>query len=172
MAFPSSAPGAHRYDLPVRVSARTDYAVRAAVVLATTQPRVLIKAEAISQAESIPLKYLLSILNSLRQAEIVNSQRGSEGGYSLARPPADISVADVIEAVEGPLMSGRPPRDGLTPSATGPAHLLPDVWRAVRVNVEEVLRAVTLADLAGGTLPESVTGVLSAASANAPRRPA
>jgi Rrf2 family protein len=119
----------------------------------------MLKAEAIAQAENIPLKYLLSILNGLRQASIVNSQRGSDGGYSLARSPEDISVADVFGAVEGPLATRSPQRDD--PSPPGNHSILPEVWRAVGANVDEVLRAVSLADLARGTLPEAVTGARS-----------
>src|ERR671936_1642645 len=90
----------------MRVSAKVDYAVRAAVELAAAESGP-VKGEAISQAQDIPLKFLENILGELKHAGLVRSQRGVEGGYWLARPAEEITVADVIRAVEGPLASVR-----------------------------------------------------------------
>ena len=114
-----------------------------------------IKGERIAQAQEIPLKFLENILGDLRQAGIVRSQRGVDGGYWLARPPEDISVADVVRTVEGPIANVR----GIGPesvSYVGSAERLQDVWIAVRANLRAVLESVTIADVARGDLPESV----------------
>ena len=119
---------------------------------ASDQP---VKGERLAQAQEIPLKFLENILAEMRHAGIVRSQRGVEGGYWLARPAAEISVAEVIRAVEGPLANVR----GTRPESVeypGPAATLRDVWIALRASLRSVLEAVTLADLAGGELPESV----------------
>src|SRR6476659_3256823 len=90
----------------MRVSARADYAVRAAAELAAHEGSPT-KGEALSRAQSIPLKFLENILGDLRHSGLVRSQRGADGGYWLARPASEITVADVIRAVEGPLASVR-----------------------------------------------------------------
>jgi Rrf2 family protein len=139
----------------VRVSAKVDYAVRAAVELATTEPGRPVKGERIAQAQGVPLKFLENILAELRHAGLVRSQRGVEGGYWLARPPAEISVADVIRAVEGPIANVR----GIGAQEVayeGSAERLRDVWIAVRASMRSVLEAVTLADVAAGDLPAAV----------------
>ncbi|MFF7597638.1 RrF2 family transcriptional regulator [Streptomyces mirabilis] len=138
----------------MRISARTDYAIRAMAELART-PDAPQKAEQLSGSQDIPLRFLLSILRELRQHRLVLSSRGPEGGYRLARPPNEISIADVIRAIDGSLASFR----DLTLSDLsypGAAASLPDVWRAVRVSLRQVLERVTLADLAFGELPPSV----------------
>src|ERR671936_763195 len=112
----------------MRISARADYAVRAAVELAAAGEGPT-KGEAIAQAQSIPLKFLENILGDLRHSGIVRSQRGAEGGYWLARPAAEITVADVIRAVEGPLANVR----GVSPERVeyvGSAAPLREVWVA------------------------------------------
>ena len=138
----------------MRISARADYAVRAAVVLAAAGDGPT-KGEAIAQAQSIPLKFLENILGDLRHAGLVRSQRGADGGYWLGRPAGDITVADVIRAVEGPLAAvrGEAPEDVEYP---GPAKDLQDIWIAVRAAVRGVVEHVTLADLASGNLPEEI----------------
>jgi Rrf2 family protein len=142
----------------MRVTAKADYAVRAAVELASAGDGP-VKGEAISRAQEIPLRFLENILGELRHAGLVRSQRGAEGGYWLARPAADITVADVIRAVEGPLASVRsePPEDLEYAGTAVPLH---DVWLALRVNIRAVLETVTLADLVAGELPEGVTALL------------
>ena len=142
----------------MRVTAKADYAVRAAVELAAAGDGP-VKGEAISRAQAIPLRFLENILGELRHAGLVRSQRGAEGGYWLARPAAEIAVADVIRAVEGPLASVRsePPEDL---DYAGTAVPLRDVWLALRVNIRAVLETVTLADLVAGKLPADVTALL------------
>jgi Rrf2 family protein len=140
----------------VRVSAKVDYAVRAAIELAAAdEPGQPIKGERIAQAQGVPLKFLENILTELRHAGLVRSQRGVEGGYWLARPAEEISVADVIRAVEGPIANVR----GVGPHEVeyaGSAERLRDVWIAVRASLRSVLEEVTLADLARGELPAEV----------------
>jgi Rrf2 family protein len=143
----------------MRVSAKADYAVRAAVELAAADSPP-VKGEVISQAQDIPLKFLENILGELRHAGIVRSQRGTEGGYWLARPADEITLADVMRAVEGPLASvrGSPPE---TLKYEGTAQPLGTVWVAVRANLRAVLESVTLADIASGELPGLIDEITS-----------
>jgi Rrf2 family protein len=138
----------------MRVSAKVDYALRASVELAAARDGPM-KGEQISRAQGIPLKFLENILLELRHHGLVASQRGVEGGYWLARPADEITVADVIRAVEGPLANvrGTRPEDV---SYVGPAEPLQSVWIAVRANLRAVLESVTLAHLAAGDLPDQV----------------
>jgi Rrf2 family protein len=149
----------------MRISAKADYAVRAAVQLAAAaaddRPT---KGEAIATAQAIPLKFLENILADLRHAGLVRSQRGSEGGYWLLGDPASISVADVIRAVEGPMASIRGQRPEDVPY-TGTSEALQQVWIAVRANLRAVLEATTLADIADGALPEHVRALAAAPDA-------
>jgi Rrf2 family protein len=141
----------------VHLSAKADYAVRAAVHLACTPDRP-VKGDAIAHAQGIPFPFLGSILRDLREAGIVRSQRGADGGYWLAKPAAGITVADVIRAVDGPLAWVR----GVRPEDleyAGAARALQDVWIAVRANLRDVLEAVTLADVAAGVLPDRIAGL-------------
>jgi Rrf2 family protein len=138
----------------VRVSAEVDYAVRACIELAHAADGPT-KGERIAQAQKIPLKFLENILGDLRHAGIVRSQRGVEGGYWLARPAQEITVADVVRAVEGPIANVR----GLGPEQVvyaGSAARLRDVWIAVRANLRAVLENVTIADVASGDLPATI----------------
>ena len=139
----------------MRISARADYAVRAAVELAAAGEGPT-KGEAIAQAQAIPLKFLENILGDLRHAGIVRSQRGADGGYWLARPADQITVADVIRAVEGPLASvrGGPPEEV---AYSGAAEPLARVWIAVRASLRSVVERVTLADVAAGRLPARIS---------------
>ena len=148
----------------MRVSAKVDYGLRAAAELAAAPPGHPLKAEAIASAQGIPRKFLDNILQSLRHAGIVDSRRGPEGGHLLARPAGEVSVADIIRALEGPLanVGGRPP-ESLT--FEGPAAALRDVWVALRVNVREVLEHVTLADIASGELPDAIGDLTNAPGA-------
>jgi Rrf2 family protein len=139
----------------VRISAKADYAVRASAELAAAAGQGPLKADRIAQAQGVPLRFLLNILSELKLARIVQSHRGTEGGYSLARPADKITLADVIRAVEGPLASVHESRpEEIT--YVGPAESLQLVWIAVRANLRAVLESVTLADLASGALPEAV----------------
>ncbi|MCQ4207277.1 MULTISPECIES: RrF2 family transcriptional regulator [Streptomyces] len=139
----------------MRISARADYAVRAGLELAVRTDGGPVKAETISAAQEIPHKFLEGILGDLRRGGIVVSRRGGNGGYLLARPAGAITVADVVRAVEGPIVSVR----GERPSALsyqGPAEPLLPVWVALRANVRKILEGVSLADIAGGRLPDQV----------------
>lgn len=143
----------------MRISARADYAVRAATELAAAPADApMLTAEAVAHAQGIPHKFLEGILVSLREAGLVAAQRGSGGGYRLQRPAAEISVADVVRAVDGPLVFVR----GERPSELhydGSAEPLLGVWVALRARVREVLEGVTLADLAAGELPAAVAAL-------------
>ena len=134
----------------VKVSAKADYALRAAAELAAAAAGPM-KAERISDAQDIPIKFLESILLELKHAGIVRSQRGPDGGYSLARPATEISLADVIRAVDGPLANVRGDRPENVTYA-GPAVRLTDIWIAVRASLRHVLESTSLADLAAGEL--------------------
>jgi Rrf2 family protein len=139
----------------VRISAKADYAVRAAVELAAASDERPVKAERIATAQGVPLNFLENILSELRHAGIVRSQRGADGGFRLAKPASQITVADVIRAVEGPLASvrGGPPEEA---AYAGAAAALPRVWIAVRANLRAVVEHVTLADLAVGRIPAQI----------------
>ena len=146
----------------MRTTAKVDYAVRAALVLAAAQPpdggRVAVKGAQVAAQQAIPVKFLESILAELKRSGIVGSQRGSDGGYWLTRSASEISIADLIRAVEGPLADVRGVRaesldydDGL--------ESLQRMWVAVRANLRAVLERVSLADLNAGTLPPEVEAI-------------
>lgn len=144
----------------MRVSAKADYAVRAAIVLATAKPDTPIKGEAIAEAQHIPLAFLENILAELRHAGLVHSKRGAEGGYWLAADPTRVTIAEIVRAVEGPLATVRgESADEL--NYTGDAVPLQQVWLALRVNVRSVLEGVSLAQLVSGELPAAVSELLS-----------
>jgi len=135
------------------VTAKVDYAVRAALVLARASEAGAgaVKGEQIGTEQHIPVKYLENILSELRQGGIVRSQRGAEGGYWLAKAPDQVTIADIIRAVEGPLATVRGERaEQLDYDNCGS---LQDMWVAVRASLRSVLELVTLADLAAGSLP-------------------
>ncbi|WP_151769812.1 RrF2 family transcriptional regulator [Streptomyces abyssomicinicus] len=142
----------------MRISARADYAVRAALQLAASRDDEPLKAEAIADAQGIPHKFLEGILNDMRRGGLVTSRRGGNGGYRLARPAESVSVADVIRVVDGPLVSVR----GVRPpdlTYSGPAESLLPLWIALRSHVREILDGVSLADLANSQLPDNVTAL-------------
>jgi Rrf2 family protein len=148
----------------VRTTAKADYAVRAAIELAAVGTGAPVKADQIADAQSIPLNFLENILSELRRAGIVESRRGAAGGYRLGRPAEEISLADVIRAVEGPLANVR----GISPDALeydGSAVRLRDVWVALRASVRAVLEHVTLADVARGELPPRIAELTQDADA-------
>jgi Rrf2 family protein len=135
----------------VRITAKVDYAVRAAAELAAAPPGP-VKGDVLAERQRIPAKFLENILADLRRAGLVASQRGAEGGYWLAVTPAEVSVADIIRAVEGPLADVH----GTSPEAVeypGPAAALQRVWVATRAALRSVLEEVSLADIVSGTLP-------------------
>lgn len=138
----------------MHISAKADYAVRAAIHLASVSQGPT-KSDAIAAAQEIPAKFLEAIMTSLKAGGIVRSQLGPSGGYWLARPADAITVADVIRAVDGPLASVRGERPELV-RYTGSAEPLTSVWLAVRSSLREVLEHVSLADLATDRLPADV----------------
>lgn len=139
----------------MRISAKSDYAVRAMAELAAQGKDGAVKAEQIADAQDIPLNFLLGILRELRNAQLVRSVRGRDGGYLLSRPAEQIALADVIRAVDGPLANVRDMSLSQL-SYPGAAEALRDVWMAVRGSLREVLEHVTIADLAAGRLPKHV----------------
>ena len=138
----------------MRISAKADYAVRAAVEMAAAgdQP---VKGEAMAEAQGIPLQFLEHILLELKHARLVRARRGARGGYWLARPPEEITLASVIRAVEGPLanIQDQAPEQTMYP---GNAEQLSEVWVAVRASLRRVLENVTIADLRDGSIPDEV----------------
>jgi len=138
----------------MHVTAKVDYAVRAVVELAAASEGP-VKGDAIATAQGIPLRFLENILAELRNAGIVRSQRGAEGGYWLARPAAEVTLAEVIRTVEGPIASIRSARPDEV-SFPGAAAPLQEVWIALRANIRAVLEKVTLADVVAGELPDEV----------------
>jgi Rrf2 family protein len=158
----------------VHISPRVDNAVRILLEIALAQHdsscSAAVKAESIAVAQGIAPKILESAAAELRRAGLVTSRRGPEGGYRLSRPAAEISIADVIRAVEGPLASvrGQRPEDV---RYSGAAESLRQVWIALRVNIRAVLEQVTIAQIAAGELPEFVAA-LTADPGAWQRRPA
>ena len=139
----------------MRVSAKTDYALRAALELASAPDEKPVKGERISKAQAIPLRFLENILMQLRHAGLVESRRGADGGYRLARPASEVTLADVIRAIDGPLAGV----GGVRPESLGfegVAEPMRDVWIAVRASLRGVLERVTLADVVGGELPPHI----------------
>ncbi|HYO44949.1 MAG TPA: Rrf2 family transcriptional regulator [Candidatus Limnocylindrales bacterium] len=143
----------------MRISAKVDYAVRAMCELAAHRADVPLKAEQIASAQEIPLSFLENILVDLRRAGFVRSLRGQVGGYRMAKPATEITIADIIRAVEGPLADVR----GMRPESlafTGSATSLRDVWLATRVGLRRVLERVSVADVVAGTIPTDVAALL------------
>jgi Rrf2 family protein len=141
----------------VRVSAKADYAVRAMVELAasgSSEERPA-KGEALAAAQKIPLRFLENILGELRVHGLVQSRRGSDGGYWLVGPADDVTIAEIIRAVEGPLATVRG-ESAEEIEYRGGSKPLREVWLALRVNIRQVLETVTLADLVAGRLPEPI----------------
>lgn len=140
------------------MSAKAEYATRAMVELATLKDGELAKLEDLATAQGIPQPFLVDILAVLRSGGLVRSHRGRDGGYQLARPAGDISLADVLRCIDGPLASVRDIGLGDLPyhGATTP---LTDVWMALRASMRHVLEETSLVDVMAGTLPEHVVGL-------------
>lgn len=147
----------------VKVTAKAEYAVRAMLELATTEESLL-KGERIASSQGIPLKFLENILVDLRHADLVHAQRGADGGYRLAREPEEITLGQVIRAVEGPLASvrGEPPE---RMAYEGSSENLLRVWIAVRASLRSVLDDLTLADVVAGRMPEHMRRLTEAPDA-------
>lgn len=151
----------------MQISARGEYAVRAALSLATTYPSLL-STQAIATEQDMPRKFLEAVLADLRRAGLVRAQRGAEGGYTLARSPREITIGAVLRAVDGPLAAVR----GLRPEETsyeGAAENLPRLWVAVRAAVRQVVDEVSLAELCSGRLPSHVRRLIAQPDAWKPR---
>jgi Rrf2 family protein len=143
------------HNARVRISAKTDYALRAAIELASLDSSDPVKGEAIATAQGIPLRFLENILGDLRNAGIVESRRGVDGGYLLAHPPSETTLADVIRAVDGPLANVAGTRPNLL-EYEGSTERLRDIWVGVRAALRSVLEETTLADVASKKLPKHV----------------
>ena len=140
----------------MRVSAKSDYALRALLEMAERVDGAAVSAEELGKLQDIPRNFLQAILADLRRAGIVLSQRGQSGGWRMARPAADVSVADVIRAVDGPLVSVHGERpEAVHYNCTADALQL--VWIAARSSLREVCEEVSIQDLADHSLPDSVT---------------
>jgi Rrf2 family protein len=140
----------------MRLTVKSEYAIRALAELAArSRDGKLVTAEELAQAQGIPRRFLLGIMAELRKDGLVASHRGVDGGYTFDQSPADITLADVIRSVEGPLAQIGDERPGEI-SYGGAAAVLADVWVAVRASLRAVLEEVTLADVAAGKLPPSV----------------
>ncbi|MGA9633656.1 MAG: Rrf2 family transcriptional regulator [Solirubrobacterales bacterium] len=138
----------------MRISAKVDYAMRASLELAAAGGDP-IKGEAIADAQGIPLKFLENILGELKHTGIVASRRGAQGGYWLAKDAGEVSLADIVRAVEGPLASVR----GQGPESLayrGEAVQLQRVWIALRANIRAVMEDTSLADVIGEELPSPI----------------
>jgi Rrf2 family protein len=137
----------------VHVSAKTEYAIRATIELATAGSDASLTAHAIAAAQGIPLRFLLNILADLRRVGLVESRRGPSGGWWLTRPADQITVADVVRAVDGPLVDVGPSRPGVVTGAT--PDRVSTLWVAVRSGIRDILEQTTVADLANGEVPSS-----------------
>jgi Rrf2 family protein len=148
----------------MHVTAKADYAVRAVVELSSSSQQAPRKVDDVAQAQAIPVSFLENILTQLRSAGVVRSQRGPEGGYWLAHAADEVSLAQVIRAVEGPLVGVR----GQRPEEieySGSAESLQKVWIALRANLRKVLEEVTVADVAAGKLPKDILALTRAEEA-------
>ena len=143
----------------MRVTARSDYAIRALLELAAATQPAPVRADAIARAQHIPVQFLENLLTDLRRARLIVSQRGSDGGYRLARAASSITLAEVIRVVDGPLAAVRDEAPENLEYG-GPAAGLRDVWIALRASMRAVLETVTLADVAAGRLPPPVRRLL------------
>src|SRR6201981_1747216 len=123
--------------------------------LSAVEGGALVKTDDLASAQGIPPQFLVDILTNLRTDRLVRSHRGRDGGYELARPGDEISIADVLRSIDGPLASVRDVGLGDLPYS-GPTAALTDVWRALRASMRSVLEETTLADVAGGSLPNPV----------------
>lgn len=138
----------------MRLSARVDYALRACLALSEAQQEWT-RADRVAAAQNIPAKFCESILLQLRRGGIVESRRGPEGGHRLARPASEVSLAEVIRVVDGPLVGVRGQRPEHI-DYEGAATVLQDVWIALRASERKILESVTLSDVVTGRLPEMV----------------
>jgi Rrf2 family protein len=145
-------------NVRMHISAKVDYAMRALLELALSGEAAT--AETLAEAQHLPTKFLSVILGDLRRAGIIESRRGSDGGYRLARPATKITVADVMRGIDGPLAEVR----GLRPEMTiyeGAAEHLQDVWIATRASLRAVLDLVTIDQIIAGKFPRQVAKLVA-----------
>ena len=150
----------------MHIPAKVDYGMRALLELAQSEGSAT--GEALARAQGLPSKFLAAILNDLRRAGLVTSQRGLEGGYRLGRPADQITVADVMRALDGPLAAVRGLRPEMT-SYEGAAARLQDVWVATRAGLRAVLERVTLEDVVKGQLPPDIAEMVADPDSWVPR---
>jgi len=151
MVWRTEAVGQNR---AVQIPAKADYGIRALLTLANSSTSL--SAEHLAEKQGLPPRFLGAILSDLRRAGLLVSQRGADGGYQLARPASEITIADALRAISGPMAGVR----GLRPEAVsydGAATSLRDVWVAVRAALRNLLEHVTLEQVASGSLPAVVT---------------
>ncbi len=154
-------------NLGVQISAKVDYALRALVTLAAVEPAGR-TADELANEQGLPVRFLRTILDDLRRAGMVNSQRGTDGGYRLARPAAEITIGEVLRRLDGPLAEVR----GMRPETAvyvGPAEHLQQVWVAVRACLRDVLDEVSIEQVAAGKLPARVSELIDRPDAWEPR---
>lgn len=151
----------------MQVTAKVDYAVRALIELAANDPARMTRDD-LATAQAIPPRYLEAVMLQLRRAGLVIGQRGSAGGYSLGRPAAAITVAEVSRAVDGPLalVQGQRPENV---TYAGSSRHLPDLWIGLRAAVRSVMESVTIDDLLRGELPDEVRSMVADPDSWAPR---
>lgn len=147
----------------MHVTARTDYALRALLALAASDTATATGQELCAR-QHLPQKFLEAILGDLRRAGLVRTRRGPDGGYTLSRPAADITVGEVVRAVDGPLavVRGERPEQAVY---DGAAEHLGTLWVALRAAVRAVLDEVTLAQLLSGEMPPHVRDLVAAPGA-------
>jgi Rrf2 family protein len=148
----------HWHNRTVRMSAKAEYATRAMVQLAASEAGTLSKAEDLAAAQDIPPHFLIDILSDLKAGRLVRSHRGRDGGYELARAADQISLADVLRCIDGPLASVRDISLDELPYR-GPTVPLTSVWKALRASIRSVLEETSIADVASGELPEHVASL-------------
>ena len=156
----------------VRISYKVDYGVRVMTTIAARDaelPGVHVPRQQLAEQDDLPAGFLVDILGQLRNAQLLHSRRGSDGGWVLARPAASITVADVIRALDGPLASVRGVRPHELPDEGG-REPFTSLWIAVRAALRSVLEEVTIADLASGKLPAAIAELASGDDAWDPHR--
>ena len=143
----------------MRLTAKVDYALRAVCALAEAPEGRPMTSDAVAAAEGIPQRFLEVILRDLRRGGLVDSRRGLQGGHLLARPAADVSIADVIRVVDGPLATVRSMRPEQVAYQGSSVHLR-EVWFALRATERQILERTSVADVVSGELSPEVRAAL------------
>ena len=134
----------------MKVSLRATYGIIAAVDLAMHHAEQPVCAKSIAKRQSIPSRFLEQVLHAMKKAGVVTSQRGAQGGYVLSRKPSDVSVADILDALEGPLLGANGATATKSSSSPGAKQeaLLAHIWERVKRAELSVLSEVTVEELA------------------------